>query len=411
MPQPPSSLQVSNLSVGEALRGERILLLGTLAGFGRREVQERILAQGGEVLETPDDCVTLVVVGECGDPPADAARFNSENPPRVQSEREFLEQLELLERETAAPGLYTAAMVAELVGVSRSLVRRWQSRGWLIPVGEVRRLAYFDFQQVAIARTLAELVAAKCTPQAIEKQLTSLSRFASAPGARLEPTSVVVQGKQLLLRRSSGLLDHRGQLRLDFTGLDFGGALDFAGSQGAEGEEPATDAEAQATAIPENLPEHASRAQLQEWGAELEEAGQLEEAVEMYRAALVAGEPDAELNFTLAELLYRIGDLSAARERYYMAIELNEDYVEARANLGCVLAETGQKELAAAAFRGALLFHENYPDVHYHLARTLDELQRREEAETHWQAFLDYAPGSPWAEEARARLRDAAGTG
>ena len=86
--------------------------------------------------------------------------------------------------------------------------------------------------------------------------------------------------------------------------------------------------------------------------AELEEDGQLAAAADMYRAAMAAGGPKAEICFQVAELLYRLGDLGGARERYYMAVELDEDYVEARANLGCVLAETGQHELAVAAFEG-----------------------------------------------------------
>lgn len=87
-----------------------------------------------------------------------------------------------------------------------------------------------------------------------------------------------------------------------------------------------------------------------------------------------------------------------------MAIELDENFVEARANLGCVLAETGEHELAVAAFEGALRYHGDYPDVHYHLARTLDELMRSDEALQHWAAFVELAPDSPWADEARERL-------
>jgi tetratricopeptide (TPR) repeat protein len=137
---------------------------------------------------------------------------------------------------------------------------------------------------------------------------------------------------------------------------------------------------------------------------ELEESGQTEAAAEAYRAAMAAGGPRAELCFQVAELLYRLGDLAGARERYYMAIELDEDYVEARANLGCVLAETSQTDLAVAAFAGALAYHPDYADAHYHLARTLDRFDRRAEAAPHWEAFLQLAPDSPWAEEARGRL-------
>ena len=106
----------------------------------------------------------------------------------------------------------------------------------------------------------------------------------------------------------------------------------------------------------------------------------------------------------LAETLYRLGELPAARERYYMAIELDEDYVEARLNLGCVLAELGELELAVSAFEGALTFHDDYEDAHYHLARTLDFLGRTEQAARHWERFLELAPASPWADEARERL-------
>jgi cytochrome c-type biogenesis protein CcmH/NrfG len=57
-----------------------------------------------------------------------------------------------------------------------------------------------------------------------------------------------------------------------------------------------------------------------------------------------------------------------------------------------------------AAFEGALRYHPDYADVHYHLARTLDETDHPEQAVEHWQAFLQLAPDSPWADEARSRL-------
>ena len=148
-------------------------------------------------------------------------------------------------------------------------------------------------------------------------------------------------------------------------------------------------------------PEHLCRL-----AEELEEDGQLAAAAEMYRAAMAAAGPNAEVCFQVAELLYRQGDLPGARERYYMAVELDEDYVEARANLGCVLAEQGQRDLAVAAFEGALAYHGDYADVHYPLARALDETGNRWRAEDHWRAFLALTPDSPWADEARARLEE-----
>ena len=167
----------------------------------------------------------------------------------------------------------------------------------------------------------------------------------------------------------------------------------------------AADMPVKAAKGPAAAPSRSSSPQeLRSLASDLEDAGKLAAAADMYRAALAAGGPNAEVCFLLAELLYQLGELPAARERYYMAIELDEDYVEARANLGCVLAESGQLELAVAAFEGALAFHDDYPDVHYHLARALDELGQADAAALHWDAFRKLAPDSPWADEAQARL-------
>ena len=147
-------------------------------------------------------------------------------------------------------------------------------------------------------------------------------------------------------------------------------------------------------------------AEIVQLAGQLEDEGRLDAAAEIYRAALAAGGPKAEICFLLAELLYQHAATCAqARERYYMAIELDEDYVEARANLGCVLAELGEHELAVAAFQGALTYHDDYADVHYHLARLLDDNGRGDEAVPHWTAYLTLSPASPWADEARQRLQ------
>ncbi len=231
--------------------------------------------------------------------------------------------------------------------------------------------------------------------QRIEQQLDSLRRILPGVERPLAQLSVIVEGKHILLRQGDGLIDAGGQMRLDFA----------AASRDAE--EAALDPSRQSTLAlsgDTSEPPPASPEELVLWAAGLEEEGRLEQAAETYRAALVAGGPHAETNFLLAELLYRMEDLAGARERYYIAIEIDEDYVEARANLGCVLAEMHQPELAASAFAGALAFHNEYPDAQYHLARTLDQLGRSDEAAHHWRTFLELAPESPWAEEARERL-------
>ena len=289
-------------------------------------------------------------------------------------------------------------MLAELVGVHISRIRSWQRRGWLVPVQQMHRLAYFDFQELTVARQLAELQRGGATPRWLAKNLALIERKFPDVTRPLAVLRLMIEGRTLLVRRGDDLVEPGGQLRIDFD----------AASRDAEIEPPPT---LPSPAIflarqPLLAPAEAAPAQLLAWAAELDEAGDLKQAAEMYRAALVAGGPQPELCFHLAEVLYRAGDLAGARERYFAALELDEDYVEARANLGCLLLELGETELAISAFTGALRSHEGYADVHYHLARTLDELGRRTEAATHWRRFIELAPDSPWADEARERLGD-----
>lgn len=354
------------------------------------------------VVEHLDAAVNLVVVGD-----DELLSDNSlveilDNATRAAAERGALEviaetqlwqRLGLMEGDQDVRRLYTPGMLAELLGVSVAVIRRWHRRKLIVPVREVRRLPYFDFQEVATARRLAELLAAGMSPAAIEKKLARLSKYLPHVDRPLTQLSVIVEGKQLFLRQGAGLIEPGGQLRFDFEGgqqaeespaaVRMQVPQHFLSMRGVGDAEPAT-------ATPEDMLHVAGL---------LEDEGQLGDAAEMVRAAMAAGGPTAESCFLLGELLYQLGDLPATRERLYMAIELDEDYVEARANLGCVLVELGEPELAVAAFQGALAFHQDYPDVHYHLACTLDELQRPVEAESHWRSFLRFAPDSPWGDQ------------
>jgi tetratricopeptide (TPR) repeat protein len=408
-----NSLSSSLPEPAPTLAGQRIALLGPLAGMSKREAARRIREQGGVYAEKPDAACTLVVWGEAELPLAphpteaglldEAARTAAERGSLVFiSETELWQRLGLVETQHNVHRLYTPAMLAELLGVAVAVIRRWHRRGLIVPVREVHRLPYFDFCEVSTARRLAELLAAGCSPVAIERQLAELQRFLPSVDRPLAQLSVIIQGKQLLLRQGEGLLEPGGQYRFDFEADRHSVEAVSTELAGTHELREISDGELQA------LEELNSPDSMRLAAAELEDGERLSEAAEMYRAALAAGGPHAETNFRLAELLYRQGDTAGARERYYVAIEIDEDYVEARANLGCVLAELGERELAVAAFRGALAFHADYPDAHYHLARTLDELERPDQAAIHWQSFLQLASDSPWADEARSRLDIAA---
>jgi tetratricopeptide (TPR) repeat protein len=294
-------------------------------------------------------------------------------------------------------------MLAELVGVPVSAIRRWHRTGILRATRCVRKLSYFDFEEVAIARRLADLVHAGCSPRMIERRLAELEKLMPGVERPLAEPALVVEGRQLFLRRGDDLAEPGGQLLLDFDPRENeqgDGSPQVLPMASSAGRRFSRDRQAGLHGVNAgSLVE-----QLQQEALDWEDEGQLDRAAETYRTLLMAAGPRAEIHFALADVLYRAGDLSAARERFYAALELDEEYVEARASLGCVLAETGELELAAATFEGALEYHPDFADVHFHLANTLERLERLGEAQVHLALFLELAPESPWADAAHDRL-------
>lgn len=391
-----------------ALSGERVAFIGKLGGMNRKQAASLIREHGGVAVEPWDRHVSLVVIGADEVPLEDPEELLDE-PLReligqgqceTLTETQLWQRLGLVEGESNVRRLYTPAMLAQLLEVSVSTIRRWHRRGLIAPIREVHRLPYFDFQEVAFARRIARLIASGTSPKAIENKLVSLAELVPGVSRPLAQLSVLVEGREVLLRQGEGLVEAGGQLRFDFDAVEIE----------SDDEEDATVSFSAHTVLeqPQSLPlarqDRSARDELLEEASRLEEEGFLEESAEALRSWLISRGPKAEICFQLAEMLYRIGDLTAARERYFMAIELDEEYVEARANLGCLLAELGDFELALAAFRGALRYHPDYPDVHFHLGRTLDDLNRPDESLTYWHRFLELSPDSPWADEARQRL-------
>ena len=400
----------------DRLRGECIALVGRFGGMTKRDAKRLVRLHGGTVIEKRrlDASVTLVVVGDAGEPLEKHLVQDDlfDNPTRdrvscgslpIIGESALWQRIGLVDEEKEARRLYTPAMLAGLVGVPVSAVRRWHRRGILHAVRQVRRLAYFDYTEVTVALRLAKLFAAGCSLYVIERKLDELARRMPDVERPLATLPLVVEGQRLLVRRGDELTEPGGQLLLDFAAAEAGD-----GAAGTDVDAPHAisieEARSRVLTVPSNGEFQPTGERLLATAAEMEQDGELAAAAEMYRAALAASGPSAEVNFLLADALYRLGDLPAARERYYAAIELDETYVEARANLGCVLAESGEPELAVAAFEGTLAIEPAFPDVHYHLARTLDAIGRPDEAETHWRAFVQFSPAGPWAEEAAERL-------
>jgi tetratricopeptide (TPR) repeat protein len=404
------------------LQGRRVLVLGKLGGLTRSEAGRLIRQQQGVLVDRPSEPIDMVVVGAetplVPDPlellPAALREAVDSGRVEVLPETELWERLGQVPAQPHVRQLYTPAMMADLLELPVHHVRRWLNLGLLQPSHVVHRLPYFDFQQVCLARQLAAWVDQGASPQRLRQQLIDLTRWSTGEAhISWGELPVRLEGKLLLLRGRTGLVEAGGQLRIDFEDLEpeptdpqpapavlsvvpdrweVTGSIEVESRTAAAAEPHSDDFELALDDILQQV-------------VELEDAGDLTGAVQWVRVALAHQGPDAGLCFQLAELLCRIGDLTGARERYYAALEIDETFLEARASLGCVLMELGEHELAAAAFRGAIKQYPDYADAHFHLAELLDSQSQPLAAREHWRRFLELAPASPWADTARDRLQ------
>ncbi|PQO48082.1 O-linked GlcNAc transferase [Blastopirellula marina] len=372
--------------------GRRVAFLGKLAGMSRKDASALLTAAGAKAVERPTVDIDLLVIGEndlpiFGEidfPSAAIQKAAADGRIEIIQETTLWERLGLLETQQRIQRLYTPAMLADLLGVSKAIIRRWQRRGLIRPVREVRKLPYFDIREVAAAQKIAQLLAAGTAADHIERQLASLQSLSSCVDRPLEQLSIIVEGRNVLLRQGEGLIEPGGQMRIDFEKLEPDWLPELV-----ESSPPKT---------------RRSPAALVDLAAEYEDAGRFDAAVEALEAAAADLEESSELYFQLAELYYRSGKAELAIERYAAAIDLEPDFVEARSNLACTLVELGKLDEAVAQFQAAIAIYPDYFDAQYHLARLLDQMGRGDEALPHWEACRFLAPDDALQDEAAERL-------
>ncbi|MSR58729.1 MAG: tetratricopeptide repeat protein [Planctomycetaceae bacterium] len=383
-----------------ALAGERVAFTGTLASMTHKQAQARVAESGGTATDHVSRQTTMLVVGEEGWPlePDGAAsvkllqveRWRNEGLDiRIVREAEWLGFVGLDAHRRDVERLYTPAMLSQMLGIPVTTIRRWERLRLIKPVSRVFRLPFFDVREVAGARRLSELVEAGVSIAEIQSGLDQLQHWLGGIERPLAQLEILARDQEVLYRDAHGRLKTvAGQRLFDFDG-------------------PAIDA-----ALPASVPFVTSEPDRGHWkahdwfeeGRRLAEEGTLAAAVEAYRLSLMDDYDAPEVQFHLAETLYRLENPRGALERYHIAAELDHNYLEAWTQIGCLHAELGELDSAGDAFRVALDVHPDYPDAHLHLAEVLHQSGRTAEAIAHWRKYLEFNSRGPWAEAARGRL-------
>ena len=404
-----------------ALQGERVSFTGTLASMTHETAHAEAEKHGGVPTHSVSRKTTLLVIGEEGWPiEADGKpsqkllqveEWNAAGDSiRIINESDWLSLVGLREPADDTHRSYTPAMLSSLLEIPVGLIRRWERTGLINAVRRVHRLPYFDYEEVNSVRRLCELIDNGAEPSEIERSLTRLGKlFGKSNSDRsLAQLNLLVRDAQVVVRDEAGLIQPRtGQRLMDFDPPE---VVDDA----VDDSPPALPI----TTTADEPDDERVRWSAEDWfreGCRLSDNYELPAAIEAFRLSLTAepfrpadandtGSHPAEVNFHLADTLYRVGKVEAAIERYYSCVEHDANYLEAWTQLGCLLAETNELDQSIESFRIALDLHPQYADAHWHLANSLKQQGHVEAAQEHWRTYLQFDQHGPWADGARQAL-------
>ena len=432
------------------LVGETIAFTGTLASMTHRDAIRLVEQYGGRATHTVSGSTTMLVIGEEGwplEPDGGTSQKLQQSMQlmaegsnvRILAESDWLQLLGLDERRAEIRRAHTPAMLSRLLDVPVRMIRRWARLGLIRPVRRVCRLPYFDYREVASARRLAMLLDQGVSADVLERSLSELSHTMAGTDRSLAQLNLLVQDDKILMRDDRGVLNPRtGQRLLDFDLGDGFGVFSPSDEtvfshESADHENIEGDDETVSIPFSSVRPDLQDR-RMADWNAEewfhegcrLTEEAELESAINAFRNAmsLLSSEfasmrlsadvplddqltlfPDpADVNFHMADALYRSGRIEAAIERYYCAIESAPDYIEAWTQLGCLQSELNQPEAAEQSLITAISIHPGNPDALLHYAQLLDQTERAGEAVEYWKQYLEHDSRGPWSDHARDRI-------
>ena len=297
----------------------RVGFVGKLAGMNRKELKTLVREHGGIYCELADPTLEVIVLGEDH---MSREQFHQQHPGLAEknsggdiellTETEFWQALGLVDQDHGARRLYTPAMLADLLSVPIKTVRRWHRRGLIKPTRQVHKLPYFDFQEVASARKIAELVSRGDSQSVVEAKLKQLIEQFPDAQRPLSQLSIIVEGRNILLKEGDGLIEPGGQQRFNFE----------SETQAENPSESDSVFAFEAAMVDRDIERLQTPEDFIELATELEDQDAIESACDVYRSMMLAFGATTDACFRLAENLFQLGDLAAARERYYSAIEL-----------------------------------------------------------------------------------------
>ncbi|HXC59612.1 MAG TPA: tetratricopeptide repeat protein [Steroidobacteraceae bacterium] len=127
-------------------------------------------------------------------------------------------------------------------------------------------------------------------------------------------------------------------------------------------------------------------------GNEIEDQGQVQEALKLYDEAVRVAPTLARAHLNRGNALMTLGDFDAAGEAYRTALVHDSALPGAHYNLGNALARRGRFEEACVSYRRALQLKPAFADAEVALGAALEDLQRPQEAAESYRRALKLQP-------------------
>jgi Tfp pilus assembly protein PilF len=135
-------------------------------------------------------------------------------------------------------------------------------------------------------------------------------------------------------------------------------------------------------------------------------SGDVASAEALYRDAVLREPANPAGYIGLGSCRYFQQDYAGAEQNYQKALSLDPQSSMALMGLGSLAQLDGDQHQAIALYERALTINPSLGDVHWGLAVSYDALGNQSKARTHYEQLLELAPGSQYAEQARARLSE-----
>jgi tetratricopeptide (TPR) repeat protein len=334
----------------------------------RPEAFALVRQHGGKPGERVTKRTSVLIVGELGWPLlADGKPSSSLVQARaygipVASEKQFLEWTgKSLPDEQART--YSVSQLAALSKLPEEIIEQLAMLGLIEPRGNL-----FGFRDLAAARQVAGLLAAKVTLAVITRSLHDIRKW--LPDARLSSVRLFPDSSdRLLVEHMNGRTDKKGQFVLDV-------------------EKPADDAD--------SLFDEAQAA---------EEQGDLAAAERLYRRVMKMDPGDPAAPFNLGNLLRANGRKLEAETAYRAAVKADSDFAIAWYNLADILDDQGRTTEAIESLKRALDADPAYADAMFNMGLLLQRVEQHAEAALWWKRYLALDSHSPWAARARRALK------